>query len=153
MRMQKAAVISLSAILAFGLLVQSVTRFCLDILLSPSAALQEHKITQRLFLRHLSESTCAVFCGLYVLILIVFAVIHIKRNYQIPLTQLSLFFISQIGIIGICTIPFAILSSFAYGDYLTPFFMVTPTLLLVCILYKVLLYLRNNRRKNTEQSH
>lgn len=134
---QKIALFALSIILAVGLLTHSVTLFCLDTLLNPFLPLQEHEIALRLWGRSLSENICAVFCALYVIGLIVFATMLIKINSQVSVRRLCLFLVLQLAIIGICTFPFAIINSFAYGDYLVPILKVVPTLLLVCIIYFV----------------
>ena len=129
---QKIALFTLSIILAVGLLSHSVVRFCLDTFLNPFSPLQEDEITLRLWARSLSEHICSVFCALYVLGLIVFA---IKLKSQISAKKLPLFLVFQLAIMGICTVPFAIGSTFAYGDYLVPIYAVVPSLLLISIIY------------------
>lgn len=128
---QKIALFTLSIILAVGLLSHSVVRFCLDTFLNPFSPLQEDEIALRLWARSLSEHICSVFCVLYVLGLIVFA---IKLKSQISAKRLALFLVFQLAIMGICTVPFAIGSAFA-GDYLVPIYAVVPSLLLISIIY------------------
>lgn len=128
---QKIALFTLSIILAVGLLSHSVVHFCLDIFLNPFSPLQKDEIALRLWARSLSEHICSVFCALYVLGLIVFA---IKLKSQISAKKLALFLVFQLAIMGICTVPFAISSAFS-GDYLVPIYAVVPSLLLISIIY------------------
>lgn len=134
---QKIALFTLSIILAVGLLTHSVIFFCLNTFFNPFSPLQEHEIALRLWGRSLSENICSIFCALYVLGLIFFAVKLIKINSQVSAKRLSLFLVLQLAIIGICTFPFAIINAFAYGDYLVPIYTVVPSLLLISIIYFV----------------
>ena len=145
--MKKTPII-LSFVLACGILTHSIPRFYLDTYVHPFSGLQECELAQRLNLLRLAESFCSTICGIYLLMLIVFAVIQIQRNHRISWKHLILFFCLQTGIMATTTIPFALLRPFAYGDYLTPLYATFPVLLLLCILYEVIDILRNGRKKS-----
>lgn len=134
---QKIALFTLSIILAVGLLAHSVIYFCLNTFFNPFSSLQEHEKALYLWGRSLSENICSVFCALYVLGLIVFAIKLSTINSQVSAKRLGLFLVLQFAIIGICTFPFAIINTFAYGDYLVPIYTVVPSLLLISIIYFV----------------
>ena len=133
----KAAALTLSILLAVGLLVHSVTFFCLNQFLDPFSALSAQEAALRLSGRDVSETVCSVVSLLYAVGLIFFALLICRKNCPVSGRKLCLFFVSQLALMAVCTVPFALLQPSFYGDYLTPILSYFNPLLLVCILYLV----------------
>lgn len=140
----KITAIILSAILSVGVLTQSVTLFCLNLLLNPSAySLQEHKLIKRLYLLRLSERIASLICLSYMIGVIVFAIILILSQRKISKKQMFLFPITQITLVGVCTIPFTFMDRSFYGDYLDMFISTSASLLVVFFVCATALFITN----------
>lgn len=150
---RKTAAIVLSSFLALGVLVQSGARFALDLFLYPIEGLTNAEGLRRVQLLRLTEQISGAILTAYILLLILAAFALLVWGIYLSRKQLALFFSLQMGIVGLCTLPFACVDSFFRMDYLNVFLTVGPTLLVICGAYGLACRFRRRRAGSSVSSH
>lgn len=123
----------LSGILVVGLLIHSAILLYINKNFDP-VYVTGANITKRLLLRKAAESVFSI-CGTgYIIGNIIFVYQLIKKHLFIPFHLFGRYFVSQLILMILCTIPFAVFDLVYFEDYIFPIWGTAGTLFIVLLI-------------------
>ena len=128
--------LTLSFLLAFALLVHSLIFLIINKTINPIEIMSEgvgQEYIRRISWRKIAETVFAVRSSLYCIGNIVMCWISIKKRETAALKKILLYFVTQVFITIVCTVPFGLLDMDFLSDYIFPVWGIMGTLCLILI--------------------
>lgn len=88
--------------------------------------------------RHRAEFIFSVSCGIYIVGHMILGYIAAKKYEYISPKSIFLYYLIQIALMFLCTVPFEILDSKYFGDYLFPIWGTGVALLIILLIMSVM---------------
>ena len=128
--------LTLSFLLAFALLVHSLIFLIINKTINPIEIMSEgvgQEYIRRISWRKIAETVFAVCSSLYCIGNIDMCWISIKKRETAALKKILLYFVTQVFITIVCTVPFGLLDMDFLSDYIFPVWGIMGTLCLILI--------------------
>lgn len=146
---QYTGLLALNALLAAGLVCHSVILLAVNKTLPfPGVAGDPGVFGQRAFWQGAAQFICSLLSAAYLIGHICTAYFYLRARRYLPLRQVLPYFLAQLLIMFLGTVPFALFDRASWGNYLWPLWGPPVEMLAILAIYSVICFVMRKRIKS-----